>query len=281
MRKLRMIGPCLLVAAVVGLIGASQASAALPEFGRCLKVEGVKEGNRTHHHGRYKNRTCLTESAGGNSGRYEWFPGPGAETAEKEYENPGSLEPATLTTTNGTTIACKNHKAFGELTGEKTETSEIILFECENTALHVPCQTLLVEGKPQEELGKIIFEPMEGTLGYVSQTGKKPVVGWDLKPKLGSLISLFECGTTKGLGTKVILEGSVILQVKTTDVPKEEFKAAFVASGAQQEPEMLEGGAKDTLSADFLVGLENKTEAVSLSSKEVISTFEPTEYRAK
>ena len=103
-----LCGLCLAVAANAG--------AALPELGRCAKVEGTKEGRKTVFHGKYTDKKCTKESSK-TAGKYEWSPGPGAET---QFESPGTLEPATLQTTAGTKIACTNSKQFGEFLGAKT-----------------------------------------------------------------------------------------------------------------------------------------------------------------
>jgi opacity protein-like surface antigen len=253
-------------------LAAAQASAALPEIGRCEKLAGTPtgKGKRLAYDGHYKNRACTKESAT-DTGRYEFLAGTGEN---KEYENPGSLEAVTLVTAAGTAIDCKNHKSFGEITGAKTETNSLTLYECEDTNIHEPCQTLISEDKPQEEQGKIGFEPLEGELGFVNKSGKKPLVGWELKPKTGSLIALFECGATKGLGTKVTLEGSVIGEIKPVDRPHEEFKESFVATAGHQEPEEFEGGTATGLKAMFLSGLELHSEAIGYTTKEEVITEE-------
>ena len=53
---MRLIRTSMLVtvaACALGALAASSASAALPEIGRCVKVEGVKEGHTTKFDGKY------------------------------------------------------------------------------------------------------------------------------------------------------------------------------------------------------------------------------------
>ena len=53
---------------MLGAIGASSAAAALPEWGRCVKVSGTGEFTREN---------CVAVSKT-HTGNYEWAPGPGA-----------------------------------------------------------------------------------------------------------------------------------------------------------------------------------------------------------
>ena len=140
----------LLVACGLCLLVASSASAALPEIGRCEKVEGVKEGHKKVFSGKYTDKTCTRESTSGR-GKYEWSAGPGEE---KQFESPGTLEPVTLETTAGKQIACANSKQVGELTGAKTETTEISLYECKEVASGEPCQSLRPEETPPTPAGR-------------------------------------------------------------------------------------------------------------------------------
>jgi len=275
MKKFRAIGACVALALAIIAVETASASAAPPELGRCVAVEGVKEGKKTVFNGKYKGKSCHSEAAPGK-GKYEWEPGPGEE---KEYENPGFLEPATLVTAAGPTIKCSNHKLFGEYTGEKTETANLSLFGCEEATTKNPCENLLEKSGPQES-GRIEITELEGTLGYITSAGK-PKIGWDLKPKTGPVLIEFECGATLGLGTKYFLEGSVIGEIKPANKSKEEFKGSWKATGAKQEPESFEGGTPDTLKLKYLSGLEPKEEAVGLTMlKEEVDTFEPYEYKA-
>lgn len=276
MRKFRIFCACAIAALGITAAESASASAASPELGRCVKVEGVKEGKKTVYKGHYSSRNCVHEAKPGH-GRYEWEAGPGEE---KEYENTGELEPATLETTAGTAISCMNHKLYGEYTGATTETATLALYECTNAASE-PCTSLLEEGKPELEKGRIVFEALEGTLGVISTTGSKPKVGWDLKPKTGSTAVTFECGATQGLGTKYVVEGSVIGEIKPVNHMHEEFKGNWRAAGGVQNPKSFEGGAEDTLKATILSGLEApKTEAIGLTMlKEEVSTVEAYEYR--
>src|SRR5436190_13904944 len=91
MRRTRIVGCGVALACVLGAIGASSAAAALPEWGRCVKVSGTGEFTREN---------CIPVSKT-HTGNYEWAPGPGA--------NPGvniRLFSPTLETVTGNKIKC-------------------------------------------------------------------------------------------------------------------------------------------------------------------------------
>ncbi len=267
-----------LTALALAVLGATAVPAsAAPEIGRCKLTEGTKEGKRTTYHARYKNKACTKESAGGNTGRYEWTAGPG-ESAE--VETIGSSAPVTLETTSGRVIACTNHLSLGKITGANTETWKLSLRNCEDQALHKPCQGL-IEETTLEETGRIDSLELSGELGYISKAGK-PTIGWDLKPKTGPNLFVFECGTTPGLGTKVTVEGSYIEQLKPANKMAEEYKGFVKAKEGKQSPESFEGGAKDTLSATLVTGLESETQQIGLNMPkfEEIELAEELEIRA-
>jgi hypothetical protein len=243
-----------------------------------LKVEATKVGSRKVYHGKYTNRKCTKEDKNG-SGKFEWTPGPGTE---KGFESPGASEPATLETVGGTSIACTNSKMVGEITGEKTETDEISLYGCTDTATKEPCQSLRPkETPPTPEEGTILSQEVEAELGFINKAGKRPEVGWDYKAKSGADIFIFECGKTGTVPALVTIEGSFIGRVKPVNRMREEFDFLYSAPGGKQLPEMFEGGAKDTLTATFVkLPEEPKTEQIGYSAVEEQSVVEDYEIRA-
>lgn len=260
------------------LIAASGASAALPELGRCAKVEGVKEGRKKVFHGKYTNKACTKESSAAD-GKYEWNPGPGAET---EFESPGTLEPVTLETATGKKIACANSKQDGEFLGAKTAKTEISLYECKEAAGGEPCQSLRPEETPPTaQEGTILSLPLEAELGQVSK-GSEPVVGWAFKAKTGNDLFVFECGKTTGAGTKVSIEGSFIGVVsKIVDRAGEEDRMRYTAHAGKQTPEAFEGGSPDTLTASFVSpSLQSSSEQIGYIAGEEQSLSEPLEIKA-
>jgi hypothetical protein len=261
MRRATAILVALAVVTAISAVAAASASAELPEIGRCVLTEGTPEGKKTVYHAKYKNKRCTKESAGGNTGKYEFLSGPGPEG--KEVETIAFMAAVTLETVKGHKIACTNHISFGELTGPKTETWKMSLRNCEDVNIKKPCQSFLPE-KQVNETGRIDSQEMEATLGYISKAGPKPTVGWNYKAKTGSDVFYFECGETAGLGEKVKIEGSFIGAVKPVNKPVEEMKGYYKAPGGKQFPESFEGGGPSTMSALFINGLEMTTEQIGL-----------------
>jgi hypothetical protein len=260
MRRASALGVALAAITLLIAVGATSASAALPEVGRCVKTEGTKEGKKTIYSAKYQNKKCTVESAGGNTGKYEW-----SEVAEKEIETIAFMAGMTFETEGGRTISCNNHIAFGAFTGPKTESWTFSLRNCEDSGTKTPCQSFLPE-KQLNETGRIDSEELVGELGYINKAGKngKPEIGWEFKPKTGNILFFFECGTTPLTGTKVTVEGSFIGQIKKVNKMLEEAHSYYRGAGGKQIPESFEGGAPATMTATFLQGLEAKTEKVAL-----------------
>ena len=240
------------------------------ELGRCLPVEGVKEGKKTVHHGAYANKQCTKPSAT-KSGKFEWNPGPGAAKALEAI----SVGTIVFETASGRKIECTKWQTFGEYTGVKSEKLKWDFSGCKDNALQKPCQSLIAEGGKAPE-GVIESQQLIAELGAVA--GTKPAAGWDTKPETGSVVASFECGATL-TGTKVLLEGSVIGALKPTGKMTEEVRQQFKASKGVQMPEHFEGGAADVLGAKFIAGLEVTTEPIGLTGIEEVTSEEPLEYR--
>ncbi len=282
---MRLVRTSMLAAAAVcalAAIVASSASAALPEIGRCVRLEGVREAHkRPTFDGKYSNHKCTSMSAS-SKGKFEWEPGAGED---KTFESPGTLEPVTLTTAAGTAVECKNSKQSGEYTGASTETDEISLYECTLSTTHETCQSLRPEETPPTaEAGTILSQALEGTLGYIKAGGMRPQIGWSYKAKTGPFLFVFECGSTPLVTTDITIEGSFISPIiRPVDRMVEEYKLHSVVQNGKQIPEMFEGGAKDTLTATILEpsALKETTEAIGFSAPEEEQSFAETmEFKA-
>ena len=103
MRHLRIVGLSLATLAVSAVISAS-ASAALPEWGQCVKLAK----------GKYTNAACTGEKA--KNGGYEWHRG-AAAIEKKGFTSSGGA--AELRTTEGIATDCTSETTKGELSGSK------------------------------------------------------------------------------------------------------------------------------------------------------------------
>src|ERR1700682_3211521 len=246
MKRAKILGLCLIAVLTGSAIASAAASAALPEFGRCVKVT-------TPHTGAYKGNNCLIPAGG--TGAYNWEPGPGAA---KKFEGAG--ETATLETVGKQKIQCGGSTFTGEYTGAKTETVTLNLINCADVSTAQLCQSNPVkEGEIETPVA------LEGELGFIVG-GEKPTVGLALKHS--PTIVTFECG--KLPETTIVhgaLEGSVISKIMPIDRMVKEFKQTYRTSAGKQIPQQFEGGAKDTLTLTLVSGLTKTTEEAGLKNK--------------
>jgi hypothetical protein len=78
MRRLSVIGLCLIAAFAISAVAVASASAAAPEYGRCIKKTGKPSGEG------YSNANCTTHVSA--EGRYTWEPGPGSNPKFESVE---------------------------------------------------------------------------------------------------------------------------------------------------------------------------------------------------
>jgi hypothetical protein len=247
MKRFKITGLCVVAVFAVSLIVSAGASAALPELGRCVKVE-----RKTGEYG-YPN--CLKLAAG--KGSYDWLPGPGAL---KKFEGTATLS-TTLETASKVKIACSNGTFNGEFTGTKTETVTVDLINCEDVATKAKCQS-----NPANEGEIETPQALEGELGFIVG-GEKPLVGLDLKPKspTTTLVS-YMCGKFPEVSLTGVVEGSVIAPIRKIDRMSEAFTLSYKSTMGKQIPQQFEGGAKDTLTSQLLVGVEKSTQPTVLKT---------------
>src|SRR6266404_8222805 len=99
MRRIRIVGLCLVAAFVISAIAVTSASAEAPEYGRCLKVTPKSLSN-------YDGSKCTklasedpgTEAEKLAKGNYKWFPAFGGENPLVKTGVPAVLKPETIAT---------------------------------------------------------------------------------------------------------------------------------------------------------------------------------------
>jgi hypothetical protein len=233
----------------------------IPLFGRCEKVEGVREGKTITYPGRYSAAGCFTEALESlKPGRYEWSPGPGRMGGFS-----GASGRVTIETSGGTRILCESGSARGDYTAAKTESIALALSGCEQTSTHQSCQSAATAGE-------IRTATLIGKLGFTKDGEPvKPAVGVDLAPPAGS-VAQFECG-----GVSRTLSGSVIGALSPIDSTSAGSTLAFKQAKGHQSPEAFEGGPADTLQSTAVSG----SEAAGLAGSFKISPQESIEVKAR
>ena len=203
MKRISIIGSALLAALAVTAVLASAASAAAPEWGRCVPAEVKGTGE-------FLGKGCAKSAEG--KGAYNWAPEPTGKAVLT-----GAGEEITLESAKHK-IVCAASTYTGKFTGAKTATVSLDLIGCNVTSgtTKQECQSSPVPEKESE-----IEAEYEAELGFI-KGGEHPKVGIDLKPK--STIT-FTCGKLPEVpllsGT---IEGSVIGQVTPINHMGEEFK---------------------------------------------------------
>jgi hypothetical protein len=280
MRRVRIIGLCVIAALAIGAVAVSSASAAAPEFGRCIK-KAKAEGTG------YSNAGCTT-SASGSEAKYEWT----NELVKEKFESKGRFvgttkykrclrwskehepeakellemwgyteeeclttlreaegkEQAVLETKGGKKVECAGVSATGEYTSPKTVTVNSVFTGCTTTEFEqeVSCQSA------GASTGEVRINPLKGELGIIKKESlpTSNTVGISLAAASGTVITEFECGPffpgTLNIYAKLVTTGSVIHQVTTNKMLLEENEK-FSQSKGLQKPENFDGGEKDVL----------------------------------
>jgi len=203
----------------------------LPEFGRCVTLSGKFPA------GKYLGPSCITKSAGENTGRYEWNAGPSTQ-----YRFKGTSGAAMLGPVGEWGVTCSGGAYGGEVNGAGTERMTIALTGCESVGLKASCQNTGAAA------GNITTYSLEGELGFI-KGGERPSVGMDLRPTGFTAPALvkYECGGGgTGSGAQVSETGSVIAPTGIDEMSTESA-LRFKASKAHQIPESFEGEPKDVL----------------------------------
>jgi hypothetical protein len=216
MKRLRIVGLCLVAAFALSAITVASASATAPEFGKCEKVTSG---------GAYKDAGC-TKPETGTKGKYNWVAD--ATGVKFKAHMTGSL--ATLEGEKGSKITCTaEHNENAAYTGPKTVGNIVAEFEgCETSGLK--CHSA---GAGE---GDITTNPLEGLLG--NEKPKKLEVQLH-GPGHGALAE-FECSSA----VKIVVTGCVAHPV-TTDKMELNVTEKFTQSKGEQKPDKFEGGPTD------------------------------------
>src|SRR6476620_2168160 len=244
MRRIRIVGLCLVAVFAMSAVVAGSASAANPDYGRCIK-EGPKKLNN------YDGANCTklaSEDAGSEAeklakGNFVWKAGVPAKAGFTAVLKPETI--ATLETKDGKKVTCKKLNAAGKYTGLTTvATTQTDFSECESAG--IKCNT------SGAGVGVIKVKNLEGELGLIAkgETGIKDKIGNVLWPEGGTPTSgtefvEFACG---GLVVKV--KNSVISPV-SSNAMKLTATVKFTASKGVQKPTKFLGGPNNFLESKF------------------------------
>ena len=216
--------------AAMSVIGVASASAAAPEFGRCLKVAKVDK----KYTGRFSDKACtkeVSEAERAKKGKYEWTPG----AAKKLQTTAGGK--GVLTTVGELGVTCETEHSTGEYSGTKEVKNVVVKFNgCESAG--AKCETT---GAAQ---GELVTKTLEGIVGFEDKAADK--TAFDLYPvgRTGLFIE-FAC-----ISLTVAVKGSVLVPI-TSDKMEQSGTLKYVATRGHQQVEHFEGEPNDILEAKF------------------------------
>jgi hypothetical protein len=262
MKRIRIMGLCLVAAFAIGAVASATASAVTtipPEIGRCVATGAGSN---------FTSNKCTTEDVG--DGTFSWIPG----AVAAKFTAVGGTGTLESIPSKGK-ISCKTVSSSGEYTSNKTEFVTATIFTgCENKAAKVKCESSKANGN--STVGTIINFPLVGEFGMITKPTK---AGVDLSgvvaagpPFSTNLLANFECGAKTqgdGTGAQLFVEGDVIGEIVATNGMSLTSKLKFdkTALGAQK-PENFEGGPNTHLITWLFTGGPPAVE----SSNEVTTT---------
>jgi hypothetical protein len=183
MKRITIIGLCLVAVFAMSAIATATASAEAPEFGQCLK-KAVAGGAG------YSDSKC--NKAVGIKAKYEWVPG--FVAGKEKFTSTGAT--ATLKTSGGKTVTCKKENSTGEYLKDgsnKKESTTVNFVECKSSGF--ACTTA------GDKTGELTTNPLIGEVGF--ENTLKTKTDLKLEPAAGheGFFVKFKC---LGLSVEVI-----------------------------------------------------------------------------
>ncbi len=207
MRRFRMTGLCLVAVLAIGAAGAGSASAAAPEFGRCLKTPKHWTGPG------YSDTRCNDEVS--ENAKHEWLAGPGPKpgfTTTAKYKYSIDHRPCAIAVAESR--LAEDQRAYAEGLGEP-EKSELL----KEAAHH--------EERALQHLSAIKQTLAECETRLLTERAKTPVVF----ETVGGAIA--ECGTVSGGGevSGPKTEGDIVLKFGECTMGANECSSSGAAAG--------------------------------------------------
>lgn len=229
MKRIRIMGLCVVAVLALAAVAVSSASAATPTYYECAKA--AKSGKT--YTGKYGNKTCSEVNAK-SEGKYELVAGLGKGKAFKGKGGEAQLHTPAV----GGVVTCASSKDAGFLTATGQRDVVVTFSKCKS--LEKECASA------GAKKGTIVTNPLGGSLGIISSVG--PKVGVSLSGEGGKPSAEFVCGTGASALT-IVTTGAVIGEI-TGDINainKETTDIFSVNGSGQQTVTSFEGGATEVL----------------------------------
>jgi hypothetical protein len=244
MKRIRLVGLCMVAMTTMGAVVAASALAASPEYGRCLG----------HGGGKFKDGNCKTAAVPGEE-KFEFYPayGKAANGEEKPLVKKGYTIHSESTSEHRLVlqatgeelgvkpeIECKEDEAHGDIISNKEATQEGLVYKGCFISFAEGCTTPGAEGaeiKINDLVGVIGIEKR----GYNKETKtEEPVndkLAIEFSPKEGEKWAAFVCGGS----VDYVLRGHLMNPIKTNEMANK-TAAKFVGTGGNQKPEHFSTG---------------------------------------
>ncbi len=224
MKRIRIVGLCLVAAFAMSAVAASTAAAEPPEIGRCLK-KAVAGGAG------FSDAGCTKAVA--SAAKYEWQAGPGPKN--KFTSKMKEATSATLETVKLEKITCKGETSTGEIASAKEVAAVVATFtECTSSGLK--CTSA---GQAE---GTIVTNPLSGVVGDETESAEseaKDKVAEELHGPGGGNLAEFSCA-----GIPIVVKGSVLHNISANKMLNPSTEK-FTASKGEQKPDKFVGGPVD------------------------------------
>lgn len=221
-KNLRVLGACLTAAcAMSAIVATASASAAAPEYGRCLAVPKV---GKTYSGG-FSDSKC-TKKSETKTGKYEWNPG-----AVKKFQTSTGGK-AILEEVGKNAVGCESESSKGEFFGTKEVHNLTVTFK----GCHVGTLICTSEG---HAAGELQTNTLEARVVWEKEASKKTAL--ELYPALGTEQFIeFNCSGQLTVSVK----GQLLVPIKNDKMVSTET-LKFKAKKGFQSPEYYEeGGTK-------------------------------------
>jgi hypothetical protein len=236
MRYARAFGVCLVAACVALGAFVASASAAPPEYGRCVKLAKVGKV----YTGNFIDKGCTKEATAkekeeGKKNKYNWLPG-GVKLGQTSTGGK-----ATLQEVGKYAVGCNSESSVGEYVGTKEAKGLFVKFE----GCHVPPYICTSAGHPE---GELETKELEGRAVWLNKA--KHEAGLDLFPAKGEeKFIAFNCGALH-----VEVRGSILVPVQANKMSTT-FKLKYKQKNGFQETKFYENEegklVEDVLEANF------------------------------
>jgi hypothetical protein len=227
MKRISIAGLCSVVATVaLSMLAVAGASAAAPEYGRCLK-KAKAEGNG------YTSSKC-TVAGEGTKAKYEWLPGAG----KHKFTTSGGA--GKLETVDGKTVTCERESSEGEFnpTNFKQETTSVRFAGCKSSGFS--CTT---EGLKE---GELETRELLGEVGF--EAGKKTALELRPGPTAEGLFIVFKC---IGIKIEVRPHGGILVPIKNDKMKTSETLKYKATKGKQKPVKWANSSEEQYLESNF------------------------------